>query len=123
MYKNDKVIRRYSESFKLKILDELTTGKLNKNQLGKLYGINPTTINEWIRKYNRIDLMNTRIKVETKDEITRIKTLQKEIKQLKELLLKKDLDALVQDSYLEVAAEDLGYKSVAELKKKLNIER
>jgi len=29
MYENDKVIRRYSESFKLKILDELTTGKLN----------------------------------------------------------------------------------------------
>ena len=61
--------------------------------------------------------MNTRITVETKDEITRIKALQKEIKQLKELLLKKDLDALVQHSYLEVAAEDLGYKSVAELKK------
>ncbi|WP_255673757.1 transposase [Mangrovimonas futianensis] len=83
MYKNDKVIRRFSESFKLKILDELTTEKLNKNQLGKLYGINPTTINEWIRKYERKDLMNTRIKVETKDEITRIKKLQKEIEQLK----------------------------------------
>jgi transposase len=39
MYKNDKVIRRYSEPFKLKILDELTTGKLNKSQLGKAYGI------------------------------------------------------------------------------------
>ena len=121
MYKNDKVIRRYSEPFKLKILDEITTGKLNKNQLGKLYGIAPTTINEWIRKYNRKDLMNTRVKVETKDEITRIKALHKAIEKLTKLLLKKDLDALVQDSYLEVAAEDLGYKSVAELKKKLSI--
>jgi transposase-like protein len=121
MYKNDKIIRRYSEPFKLKILDELTTGKLNKYQLGKLYGINPTTINEWIRKYNRKDLMNTRIKVETKDEITRIKELQKEIEQLKKLLLKKDMDALIDESYLEVAAEQLGYKSVLELKKKLNI--
>jgi transposase-like protein len=121
MYKNDKVIRRYSESFKLKIIDELTTGKLNKYQLGKLYGIAPSTINEWIRKYNRKDLMNTRIKVETKDEITRIKELQKEIEQLKKLLLKKDLEALVDESYLEVAAEKLGYKSVIELKKKLNI--
>ena len=117
MYKNDKVIRRYSEPFKLKILDELTTGKLNKNQLGKLYGIAPTTINEWIRKYNRKDLMNTRVKVETKDEITRIKELQKEIAQLKKLLLKKDLDALVLESYLEVAAQDLGYKSVIKQKK------
>ena len=122
MYKNDKVIRRYSEPFKLKILDELTTGKLNKSQLDKLYGINPTTINEWIRKYNRKDLMNTRIKVETKDEITRIKALKKEIKQLKKRLLKKDLDAMVLESYLQVAAQDLGYKSVAELKKKLSIE-
>ena len=59
--------------------------------------------------------------MEIKDEITRIKALQKEIEQLKKLLLKKDLDALVLDSYLEVAAEDLGYKSVSELKKKLNI--
>ena len=67
--------------------------------------------------------MNTRIKVETKDEISRIKALQKEIEQLKKLLLKKDLDTMVLDSYLEVAAEDLGYKSVTELKKKLNIER
>ena len=37
------------------------------------------------------------------------------------LLLKKDMDALVDESYLEVAAEQLGYKSVLELKKKLSI--
>ena len=121
MYKNDRVTRRYSESFKLKILDELSTGKYTKSQLGKLYGINPTTINEWIRKYERKDLMNTRVMVETKDEITRIKALQKEIEQLKKLLLKKDMDQLIDDAYLEVAAEKLGYKSVLELKKKLNI--
>jgi len=121
MYKNDKVIRRYSEPFKLKILAELSTGKYTKSELRKLYSIAPATTNEWIRKYECKDLMNTRVKVETKDEISRIKALQKEIEQLKKLLLKKDLDALVLDSYLEVAAEDLGYKSVAELKKKLSI--
>ncbi len=41
----------------------------------------------------------------------------------KKLLLKKDLDAMVLDSYLEVAAQNLGYKSVTELKKKLRTER
>jgi len=66
--------------------------------------------------------MNTRIMVETKDEISRLKALQKEVEQLKELLIKKDLDKLVTDSYLEVAAENLGYKNVEELKKNLNIE-
>ena len=64
--------------------------------------------------------MNTRIMVENQDEISRVKALQKEIEQLKKLLLKKDLELLVNDSYLEVMAEELGYKNVAELKKKLS---
>ncbi len=105
MYKNDGVTRRYSESFKLKILAELSTGKYSKRQLSRIYGIQSSTINEWVRKYDRKDLMNTRIMVQTKDEISRLKALQKEVEQLKELLIKKDLDRLVLDSYLEVAAK------------------
>jgi transposase len=121
MYKNDGVIRRYSESFKLKILSELSEGKYSKRELGRIYGVHPSSINEWIKKYDRKDLMNKRIIVETKDEISRLKALQKEVEQLKELLVKKDLDKLVLDSYLEVAAENLGYKNAEELKKNLNI--
>ena len=58
--------------------------------------------------------------MKTKDEISRLKALQKEIEQLKKLLVKKDLERLVKDSYLEVAAEKLGYKDVEELKKELS---
>ena len=61
MYKNDRVTRRYSEPFKLKILSELSTGKYSKYELGKLYGISSSTMNEWIKKYERKDLMNTRV--------------------------------------------------------------
>ncbi|WP_308990846.1 transposase [Mariniflexile litorale] len=52
MYKKDKVIRRYNEPFKLKILAKFTTGKHTKSKLCKLYSI-VTTVNEWIKKYNR----------------------------------------------------------------------
>jgi transposase-like protein len=121
MYKNEQVTRRYSEGFKLKILAELSTGKYSKRELSRIYGLQSSTVNEWIKKYDRTDLMNTRIMVENKDEITRLKELQKEIEQLKKLLIKKDLEQLMNDSYLEVAAEKLGYKTVAELKKSLNI--
>jgi transposase-like protein len=121
MYKNDQVIRRYSEGFKLKILTELSTGKYSKKQLGSIYGIDRSTINEWIKKYDRKDLMNTRIMIENEDDISRLKALQKEIEQLKKVIVKKDLEMLVNDSYLEVIAEKYGYKNVAELKKNLNI--
>ena len=122
MYKNGKVIRRYSESFKLKILAELSTGNYSKRQLSRIYGLQSSTINEWIKKYDRKDLMNTRVIVETKDEISRLKALQKEVEQLKDLLIKKDMDKLILESYLEVAAENLGYKNAEELKKNLNIQ-
>ena len=121
MYKNDGYVRRYSESFKLKVLAELTKGNHSKRQIALTYGIQSSTINVWIKKYDRKDLMNTRVTVQTDDEISRIKALQKELKQLKDLLIKKDLEKLVNDSYLEVAAENLGYKDVEELKKNLNI--
>jgi transposase-like protein len=122
MYKNEYVTRRYSEAFKLKILTELSSGKYTKRELGRIYGLCHSTINEWIRKYDRKDLMNTRIMVENQDEISRIKAMQKEIEQLKKLLIKKDIDQLVLESYLKVAAENLGYKSVEELKKNLDIQ-
>ncbi len=123
MYKNEHVTRRYSESFKLKILSELSTGKYSKQELSRIYGLQSSTVNEWIKKYDRQDLMNTRIMIENQDEITKVKALQKEIEQLKKLLLKKDLEQLVSDSYLEAIAELHGYKTVAELKKKLNTHR
>ncbi|WP_255535001.1 IS3 family transposase [Cellulophaga sp. E16_2] len=51
MYRNDNVIRRYSEPLKLKISAKLTIGKHTKSELCKRYSIPPTTV-----------------KVETKDE-------------------------------------------------------
>ena len=121
MYKNDGLVKRYSESFKLKVLAELAKGNYSKRQIALTYGVQSSTINVWIKKYDRKDLMNTRVTVQTNDEITRIKALQKELKLLKDLLIKKDLEKLVNDNYLEVAAENLGYKDVQELKKNLNI--
>jgi transposase-like protein len=120
MYKNDQVTRRYSEGFKLKVLAELSSGKYSKRQLSMIYGLQCSTINGWIKKYDRKELMNTRIMVENQDDISRLKSMQKEIEQLKKLLLNKPLEILVNDSYLEVMAEELGYKNVAELKKKLS---
>ena len=60
MYKNRGVTRPYSEEFKLKILSELNTQKYSKKKWGKIYGINPTTINKWIKKYHRKVVIHAR---------------------------------------------------------------
>ena len=119
MLKNQQTIKRFSESVKLKVLSELGEGKYTKRELSRIYNVGPSTITDWIHKYQRKDLLNQRVTVESMEELSRIHALQKEIVQLKELLVKKDLDHLVVDSYLEVAAKQLGFKNGEELKKKL----
>jgi len=61
--------------------------------------------------------MNNRVKVETKDGTTKLKGLQKELEQLKKLVFNRNLDAIVEECYLEVAAEKLEYKRVWQRKK------
>jgi transposase-like protein len=123
MLKNKHTVKQFSESLKLKVLAELSEGKYTKREISRLYNIGYSSINDWVHKYKRADLMNQRVTVETMDELSRIHALQKEIAKLKDLLINKDLDNLVLSSYLDVAAEQLGFKDAEELKKKLDIKR
>jgi transposase-like protein len=123
MLKNRQTIKRFSESVKLKVLSELSEGKYTKRELCRMYNVGTSTITDWIHKYGRKDLLNQRVTVESMEELSRIHLLQKEISQLKDLLIKKDLDNLMISSYLEVAAEELGFKDAEALKKKLDIKR
>ena len=119
MLKNNQTLRRFSESIKLQVLAELSEGKFTKRELSRKYNVGPSTITDWIRKYGRSDLLNQRVNIESMDELKRIHALQKENEQLKDLLYRRDLEKIVQDSYLEVAAQQLGMKDADELKKKL----
>ncbi|MFT4832265.1 MAG: transposase [Psychroserpens sp.] len=62
MYKNDGYVRRYSESFKLKVLAELTKGNHSKRQIALTYGKETVDIDEQVSNYCRNDLKNYHIK-------------------------------------------------------------
>jgi len=48
MYKNDGLVKRYSESFKLKVVAELTKENYSKRQIALTYGIQPIIKNKWL---------------------------------------------------------------------------
>jgi transposase len=118
MLKDDRVIKSYSENFKLKVLSEVESGRLNKKEASHHFNVSEASINKWIKKYGKFSLLNKRIRIETVDERDRIKILEEENRRLKEALANKELKLLVSDAILEVVREQLGYKSVEELKKK-----
>lgn len=114
-----KTIIRYSESFKLEVIKQYEEGKMTRKEICCHYGIRGSeTLNKWLRKYGKYNLLNRVVRVEKPDEKSRLKALEEENKKLKEALAISYLKQITAESSLEVAAEMMGL-SVEELKKKL----
>ena len=118
--KDQKLLIRYSESFKQKVVKEVEEGKLSKHQVQKKYDIKGgSTLNNWIKKMGKNHLLCKKIYIETMDEPGLITTQKQQIVELKELIIRIELARLKDESYLRLACEALG-EDVETFKKKAN---
>ena len=117
--KDGRIVRRYSESFKLKVLGELSNGRLTKSEACRKYNIGIGSIYHWIKKYGKLELYNPRVRIEMPNEQDEIKRLKAELKAVKEALADSHLDKLKSSAYLEVALEMMTDKERAAYEKKL----
>jgi len=100
---------RYSQAFRQKVVQEIEEGKLNIYGARKIYGIKGAgTIQKWIKKFGKLHLLNKVIRIEMKDEVSKIKQLEKEKKELESALAQAHLNLLAYESLIEVAEEELG---------------
>ena len=106
--KDGRTIRRYSESVKLKILDEIHSGRMTKNEAGRQYDVSVASIYKWMKKFGRLDLYNPRVIIQMPTEKDKIKALKEEIAELKEAMIQSQLKAIKAESDLEVALEMMG---------------
>jgi len=113
-----KSIKRYSESFKLGVLDELSRGESTKDELKRRYHLGNDTINTWIKKYKRKDLTNRIMRIETPEEASENKQLKLKIAELEKALAQTQVEHLKAAAGLSVAAEELGYKDYKDYLKK-----
>lgn len=115
------VICRYSEAFKLTVVSELESGKLDSIGAAKRrYGIaGATTVQQWLRKYGKTQHLPRVIRVETPDEHDRLRTLQRENDRLKRTLAETHMKATLYESWLEIACREFGVTDVDAFKKKL----
>jgi len=117
-----KTIIGYSEAFKLEVIGKYEEGKMTRNELSESYGIKGgATLNQWLRKYGKYELLNRVVRVEKPNEKDRLKELEKENKKLKEALADSYIHRVTAESTLEVAADMMGL-TLEELKKKLGVE-
>jgi hypothetical protein len=74
-------------------------------------------IQTWIKKLGKFHMLNKVVRVEMKDEVSKLKQLEKDKKELESALAQAHLKLLAYESLIEVAEENLGI----DLKKNLKL--
>ena len=100
-------LRKFSESFKKTLVREFETGKYSVPQLEKLHGISNSTLYRWIYKYSTFNEKGYRIVEMKKSSTSHLKELEQKIKELEQLVGKKQIQIEYLETMLEVAKEEL----------------
>jgi transposase len=103
-----RVTYRYSEAFKVKVVNEIETGRLTISQASRLYEIyGGNTIYAWLRKYGKNELIRKFVRIEMKDEKSQLKAKEERIRELESALSAVTLHNICLQSYVEVVNENL----------------
>lgn len=109
--KTQRNLIRYSLAFRQKVVSEIESGKLEIEEARKLYDIRGgSTIQEWMKKLGKLHLLNKVIHIEMKDEVSKIKELEKEKKTLESALAQAQLKIITLESTVKVLEEKANQK-------------
>ncbi len=114
-------IIRYSEAFKLQVMEEIKTGKWKNPHEAKIaYNLGGETVSLWMDKYGLGHLKQRIMIVKTTKEVDEIKRLKAENRQLKNTLADTTVDLHFAKGFLDIACKQLG-TTPEDLKKKSGI--
>ena len=113
---------RYSESFKQKVVNEISKGKfISCGEASQTYGISGScTVRGWVKKYGRTDLLPKVIKVESENDIDEIKALKKHIAELEKTVTELAISDVMNKAYFDIACDKFGVSDKVAFKKKVD---
>lgn len=116
---NEKKTITYSEAFKLNVVSEIEAGKHSGPcAAAQAYAIGgATTVQRWLRRYGRQDLLRRKVLITTMEEHDEKKALRQRVRELEKALADTHMKGLLEEAYLQIACERLGM-APADFKKK-----
>lgn len=99
--KEVKLIKRYSEALKLKVVSDIESGRLTMAEASRYYGMTKGSALNWVKKYGQIGRKTRIITMVPKDE-------QERIKELESALADAHLRARLYETMLKQASEHYG---------------
>ncbi len=106
----NRVILRYSDSFKRQVVSDLETGRFATVGAACLHhGIGgATTVKRWMNRLGKYHLLAKVVRVEKPNEADMVAGLRREIGQLHKALGQTQARSLLNESYLQLACQRLG---------------
>jgi transposase-like protein len=113
---------RYSEAFKLKVVNEIESGALaGVGEARRRYDIRGgNTVQSWLRKFGRNHLLNKVVEVKSAEDRDEVKALKKRIRELEKALADTQVNAVLSEAYYQIVCEQHGITDPDEFKKKLD---
>jgi len=102
-----KTVVRYSEAFKLNVVDELERGRFGSPfEAADAYRIgSPDTVRRWVKQYGRDELLKKVIRVEKRGEPGEIKRLKNRVRRLEAALADSHMDSALDRAFFEILCE------------------
>jgi transposase-like protein len=110
---------RYSEAFKLRLVDDIASGKYKSlEEALRRNGIRRgSTLKGWIKRYGREDMLPKRVKAETVNGTGELKAARRRIREPEAALSDAHMDCCLERAFSDIACERLCV-SREELKKR-----
>jgi transposase len=99
-------IRRFSEDFKLKLVDQYEKGEYSVLEMEKIYDISNPTLYNWIYKYSKYNQKGIQV-VEMKDsQASKIKELENKVKELERAVGQKQMNIDYLEKMIDLAKDE-----------------
>jgi transposase len=99
--------RRFSEDFKKEQVRLIESGKVTLGEVCKLYQVRPYSVQRWLTSYGKKALPG-KIVISNGKEFDRIRELEKENRNLMELIGKQQVELVYKNELIRLAKEKLG---------------
>jgi len=111
--------RHFSDSFKIKKVRELETGKAKVSELCKQYEVSDTNIYRWLKKFGTMKDKKERLIVETDSDTKQLLELKKKVAELEQIIGQKQILIDFKDKMIDLAEEAYG----VDIKKKYSTQQ
>lgn len=103
--KEERDIRRFSESFRRKKVQEIESGQVKISEVCRVYQTSRASVYKWIKKFGTMKSKNERLVVETDSDSKKLIEMQKRISELERMVGQKQIQIDFLNKVIDVAEE------------------